>query len=484
MSAVSDLVDYDVVVLGAGLAGLNALAVASGYVGQQGRVLLVDRRPGPGGMWNDTYQYVRLHQPHPFFTAADIRWTQGHRPEHLATKPEVLDHFRHCLQVIGSRTELATRFGVEYVDHLERDDHVELTLRDAAGNTSIVTTGRLVKAFGYDVATNLPLALSTDCVHSISPDEHDVRTGAIADDSAPVWIVGGGKTGMDTALALLAEQPGRDVRMLVGSGTAFADRDLLFPARHRRWTSGSRVNQWGIKAAAQFDGTNEEQVMRWMLDNGVHSPVDAPRDFFLGIMGRDELSTLRSGVTEFERDYLTDVRETSEGVRLELRSGTTRAVEPGTWFVNCTGYLARRDQPYEPFASPGGRVLTICDRSATSHLTSYNAYFLTHALMRGLLPIEDLYEVDLIDLRERAKPALGIVAFTLTLHTMGVMLDHLPKSVFLKTRLDFDAWYPMPRKLVGSARFVLGHRSRVKQHRAALDALRARGFRSGPLALQ
>jgi len=72
---------YDVVVLGAGIAGLNALVVASEYVKRKGRVMLVDRRVGPGGMWNDTYDYVRLHQPHPFFTAGDIRWEQGHRRE-------------------------------------------------------------------------------------------------------------------------------------------------------------------------------------------------------------------------------------------------------------------------------------------------------------------------------------------------------------------------------------------------------------------
>jgi hypothetical protein len=477
----TDLEPFDVVVLGAGVAGLNALAVASEHVGHEGRVLLVDRRPGPGGMWNDTYDYVRLHQPHASFTAGDIRWTQGHPREHLATKAEVLEHMRHCLDTIAGRTQLATRFGSEYVAHVERDDLVEVTLRDATGAASAVTTRRLVKAFGYDVATNSPLRVSSDRVRSISPDEQDVRTGAISKDAAPVWIIGGGKTGMDTALALLGSQPARDVRMLVGGGTAFSIRDEMFPTGVRRWIGGSRPNQHFTDFSLRFDGTNDADVMAWFLGHGGHSPVDAPRDFMIGIMSRAEAATIGAGVTEFVSDHMVDVQDVLTGPQLVLRSGAARPVENGTWLVNCTGYLARHDRPYEPFASPSGRVLTITDRSATTHLTSFAGYFLTHALMRDLLPLPDLYEVDLVELRQKAKPAWGITAATLTLHNFGVLFDALPSSVFFKSRLDFDRWYPFPRTLVGGIRYTATHRRAAVKHRRALDALRGRGIRSGPL---
>lgn len=473
--------EYDVVVLGAGIAGLNALAVASGYVGHGGRVLLVDRRPGPGGMWNDTYDYVRLHQPHAFFTADDIRWIQGHRPEHLASKAEVLEHLQHCLDVIDGRTRIDTRFGSEYVAHAERGGLIDVTLRDGAGATSTVATGRLVKAFGYDVATNPPFQVSSDRVRSISPDEHDVRTGEIAQDSAPVWIIGGGKTGMDTALALVSGQPKRDVRMLVGGGTAFSARERMFPTGVSRWVGGSRATQWASDVSLRFDGTNEAEVMEWVLGNGGHSPVDAPRDYAFGILGRDEAATIRTGVAEFVADYLEDVRDTAVGPQLVLRSGSTRPIEEGTWLVNCSGYLARHDRPYEPYVDPNGRVLTISDRSATTHLTSFAGYFLTHALMRDLLPLADLYEVDLVELREKAKPAMGIAGLTLTMHNMGVLFDALPRSLFLRSRLDYDRWYPVPRTIGGGLRFAATHRRAAARQRRALDALRARGIRSGPL---
>ena len=44
----------DVCIVGAGLAGLNALFVASRYLSRDQKVILVDRRARVGGMWVDT----------------------------------------------------------------------------------------------------------------------------------------------------------------------------------------------------------------------------------------------------------------------------------------------------------------------------------------------------------------------------------------------------------------------------------------------
>ena len=76
----------DVCIVGAGVAGLNALFVASQYLSRDQKVILVDRRERVGGMWVDTYPNVRLHQPHQFFTAGNIKWTLGRGRSYLATK--------------------------------------------------------------------------------------------------------------------------------------------------------------------------------------------------------------------------------------------------------------------------------------------------------------------------------------------------------------------------------------------------------------
>ena len=101
----------DVCIVGAGLAGLNALFVASRYLSRDQKVILVDRRRSVGGMWVDTYPYVRLHQPHGMFTAGNIKWTLGEKSSYLATKGEVLDHFAYCLEVIKQRVRVEELFG-------------------------------------------------------------------------------------------------------------------------------------------------------------------------------------------------------------------------------------------------------------------------------------------------------------------------------------------------------------------------------------
>ncbi|HWF70599.1 MAG TPA: NAD(P)-binding protein, partial [Mycobacterium sp.] len=76
----------DVCIVGAGIAGLNALFAASRYLSRDQKVILIDRRGRVGGMWVDVYSYVRLHQPHPMFTAGNIEWTLGKDRGYLATK--------------------------------------------------------------------------------------------------------------------------------------------------------------------------------------------------------------------------------------------------------------------------------------------------------------------------------------------------------------------------------------------------------------
>ena len=55
---------------------------------------------------------------------------------------------------------------------------------------------------------NDPLEISSDRVQSVSPDFCDVRCGDMRESDTPVWIIGGGKTAMDTAHTLITEYPG------------------------------------------------------------------------------------------------------------------------------------------------------------------------------------------------------------------------------------------------------------------------------------
>jgi hypothetical protein len=424
-------------------------------------------------MWVDTYDYVRLHQPHGLFTAGNIPWTLGREAQHLASKPEVLNHLQHCLDVAGRRLDLEQRFGWTHVGDREVADGTEVTLRAADGRSEVVRARRLIKAFGHRVTANDPLTLSSEQVRSTSPEQLDLA--AMSSAGVPVWIIGGGKTAMDTAHLLVTAQPDLEVNMAVGQGTFFARRDAFFPVGARRWWTGTPINTMLRQMARRFDGTNEVAVREWFLTTyGVSPSGEAERTFSAYLSDR-EATTIRTGVRRVEREYLTDVVDGAGNPELVFRSGRTLEVSRGSWIVNCTGSLLRSPHAYEPFVSAAGTTLSIQMRSSvTGPFSSFGGYYLTHLLYRDKLQRIGLYELDVEDLQRKASNVVLFASVSLAMHNLAVISAAVPNKVLLDCGLDFDRWYPPLRRLVGTADFLL-HRSRdIAHHRAALDAVRAR----------
>ncbi|NKZ15325.1 FAD-dependent oxidoreductase [Mycolicibacterium septicum DSM 44393] len=472
----------DVCIVGAGLCGMNALFVASRYLRPDQKIILIDRRPRVGGMWVDTYPYVRLHQPHPMFTAGDIKWTLGREPSYLATKPEVLDHFAHCLQQIEQRVRVEERFGWSFEKDEPDEGGVRVTCRDADGQPHTVRADRLIKAYGVRVTPNDALELSSDRVRSVSPDSCDVRSGEIHDSDTPVWVIGSGKTAMDTAHALIGSSPGREVNMVAGSGTFFSNRDQLFPVGARRWWGGVALTKMAIEMTRLFDGTNEDEVAGWYQSTYGTYPTPRAAHFLAGVLSEAENAAIAAGLNDVVMDHLVDVVDSNGSADLVLRSGARKTVSPGSWIVNCTGYLSKGEYPYEPYVSGDGSVLSLQMRSATMHLTSYAAYFATHLMFLGKLNTVPLYELDIQDLVQKSKKAVVYAMFTLAQYNLSLITDAVPVKVFRECGLDFNRWYPMPRQLSATSRFLATHHRDREHLRRTLDTVGERfDVRCGPL---
>ncbi|WP_280236075.1 FAD-dependent oxidoreductase [Nocardia cyriacigeorgica] len=473
----------DVCIVGAGATGLNALFVAARYLTREQKVVLVDSRHRVGGMWVDTYPYVRLHQPHGFFTAGDIAWTLDRERSHLATKGEVLDHLAYCLDTIEQRVRVDELFGWTMVSHEETDGLVRATCVSADGRSQVIETKRLIKAYGFRITPNDPLDLSSTRVRSVSPDYCDMRGDEMREGAEPVWIVGSGKTAMDTAHTLITEYPGREVNLLAGSGTFFNDRDRFFPTGARRWWDGELVSGFLRATTRRFDGTNEAAVWEWHRATFGTWPTPETGSFLLGILSESENATIAAGTNEVLMDHLVDAVDDDGTPQLILRSGARKAIPPGSWIVNCTGYLMRHDHPYEPYVSDSGAVLSIQPRSATMHLTTMIGYFLTHLMFSDKLTEVPLYALDVPDLIGKSKTVLPYTVLALTQYNASLLYDALPSAVFGECGLDFDRWYPLPRRALAMARFALTHRRDRAHLRHVLDTVRERfDVRCGPLA--
>jgi cation diffusion facilitator CzcD-associated flavoprotein CzcO len=472
----------DVCIVGAGIAGLNALFVASRYMSRGQKVIVVDRRQRVGGMWVDSYPYLRLHQPHGMFTAGNIKWALGEDRSYLATKDEVLDHFEYCLDVIKQRVEVDEFFGWTMECDDEADGVVRITCRSTDGQLLVIEAKRLIKAYGLRIVPNRPLGVSSARVLSVSPDSCDMRGDDMRASNTPVWIIGGGKTAMDTAHTLLTEYPGREVNLVAGSGTYFLRRDQIFPAGARRWWGGTRLNSLANELSRRFDGTNETVVRSWLRTTYGTWLTPSTGNFLLGVLSELESTMIEECLDEVIMDHLVDVIDRIGMTEMVFRSGSTKAIQPGSWIVNCTGYVMAFDHPYEPYVSDSGSVVSIQPRSATMHLTSHMGYFLTQLLFLGKIRAVPLYELDMQALRRKSNAAFPYTLFSLAQYNLSLIADSVPARVFNDCGLDFDRWYPLPRRLAGTARFMLTHRREREHHRRTLDAVRERfEVRCGPI---
>lgn len=472
------------VIIGAGIAGLNALYAASCYLKPGDKVILIDRHARAGGMWTETYDYVRLHQPHPMFTAGDIPWTLGQPPAHLASRQEVLGHFTHCLAELRRRVTLVEYYGYDYLGHEEVQAdgawHVQVEIAPVGGGPALrLRAPHCVKAFGFRIPENAPLPWRSTQVVSLAPQD----AALFAPSMAPVYVIGGGKTGMDTAHALLSRFPGREVHLVVGKGTLFTNRNKAFPSGLARWWGGRTTLGMFLDIALRFDGDNEAAVRDHFRKHYALGLGANYEHFVLGLLSEEENAFIARGLRGTIEDYVDDVEDINGAPTMRLRSGTLRPVAPGTVFVNCTGYVMREEHDYEPYRSAHGCVVSVQPTSAIHILTTFAAYFLVHLLYLGKLDSLPLYEMNHEALFRANKVASPYACMAQILLNTMLILNATPFSVFEHCGLDFDRWYPLPRRLLNLLRLKRHGPTYIAHFRRALDRLAERhALRCGVLS--
>jgi len=478
--------ECDLCIVGAGICGLNFLFSASQYMSKGDKVVLVDRKPSFGGMWNDTYDYVRLHQPYPMFTVGNFSWSLNKERSYLATKQEVLDHFAECIDRLRDRVTLVERYGYAYEGHEEvRVDggiRAEAMLRPTAPGDRpfLIRTPHLVKAFGLRVPKPEPFALSSKNVVSISPLDLD-RLERDREDT-PVYVVGGGKTGMDAAHTVLNRFPARDVNLIAGSGTLFWNRNKVFPSGLKRFWGGQMATPTFLDLALQFDGTNELEVYAELKRRNTLSIHDRCENFLSALLSEEEHAFITEHVNEVIEDYLVDVVDVADQPVMKLRSGAEKAVEPGSYVVGCTGTVLREEHPYEPYVSESGTTVSIQSTSSVYLFHSFSGYWLGQLLFLGKILDVPLYALDTERLFAKNKKAFTFAWMTQLLYNTMLILDAVPLRAMRDCGLNFDNWYPLYRQLPAFVKMKMKRRSYLEHFRRSLDRVCERAqVRGGPL---
>jgi len=479
---------FDLVVVGAGITGLNALNSASEYLPKGARALLIDQKPKPGGMWTSAYDYVRLHQPHPMFTVGNQRWDWSKPSHYLAARDEVQSHLSRCLGKTAENLSLTTRFDATVMtcDEISTAEghrgrvtlHANADPQDAA----TVTAPQVIEAEGFNVALPVAFPMASSSVVSITPNQ--LRKTLAEHPDAPVYIIGGGKTGMDTAIEVLSRSPERTIGMLVGKGTGFFNRNQNLPRGASRWTKGTPVSRVFHDISMHFNGDNEAETAAYFnATYATEAGVDN-RDFLYGLLSEEELQRIEAGVAWRKYDYLEDVTDTPDGPLMTLRSGETLSIPAGSIIVGCTGNLFRDhglNDP-KPCLSTHGTILSITTRDSVHFLTSVSGFFLPHLHYRGVLKDKGFYTIDLEALFRKNRQAWVGATSAQAYLTQTLAVQNLPLMLLDRCGLDFDRWFPFPRRMSALIKMKSGASRDIERCQRVLDRVGERfGVHCGPL---
>jgi hypothetical protein len=454
-----ETLDCELCVVGAGYAAVNGLNAAAKYLKKGARVVVVDENETWGGQWVRQYDFVRLHQPYQMFTAGDQPWALDRDPSHLATRREVLDHLASVPAMSCGHLEIVPLFEHVYSGHRIRAGRAEIEVAPITNADRPVRIGarRLLKATGADIQMLPPFPLSSTRVQSVGVSDPVLMSREFLESSAPVYIIGSGKTAMDCVQHLARHSPSRPLTLLIGSGMWFLSRDQLFPRGIERHTRGTLVGQCFLRMCELFDGHNEADVMRALERDGVVVNVFGhAANCRFGMLSAGEGDQIRARVNQVQRGHLVDV----DGTKMTLREGEELrevSIAPGSWFINCTTHL--QHFPHEPVLQDSGLV---CAPQYAMGFTGASAYYLTHLWYRDELAAiaADLFRLRVdVEPRLRFAPHMSLMVMANT----AMAAARLPRSIAANFHGDTNRWYPLHRRLAMLARVVASQRSILRK---------------------
>ena len=346
-----DSIEADYLVIGAGLAGM---AFTDALIAEtNARVLMVDRRHGPGGHWNDAYAFVRLHQPSAFYgvpsrsLGEDRIDTTGPNAGFYerATGAEVCHYFQEVMDETFLPSGQVHFLAMH--DVAERGDGTATVTSRLTGATRQVTVRKKVVDARY-LESSIPATHTPS--FSVDEDARCVPVNDLVKEAEPAGgyvVLGAGKTAMDACVWLLEQgvDPGH-ITWVKPREPWLIDRKHLQP----RELVGDFIKDWANSVEAAAQATSVPDLFERLESCGALVRVDRSVDAtmfrapILSQYERDLLATIdhvvRAGhVNRIERD------------RMAMEDGVV-PVAPGALFVDCTAE-GLQSPPVRPIFEPG-----------------------------------------------------------------------------------------------------------------------------------
>eukprot|EP00928_Gymnodinium_smaydae_P013119 TRINITY_DN14784_c0_g1_i3.p1 TRINITY_DN14784_c0_g1~~TRINITY_DN14784_c0_g1_i3.p1 ORF type:complete len:529 (+),score=42.75 TRINITY_DN14784_c0_g1_i3:40-1626(+) len=318
--------DCDYLVVGAGATGMvfvDTMLSENPSV----NVVLVDRYEKPGGHWTLAYDFVTLHQPAAYYGVNSTVLCGGKDHSHLATKSEILDHFDDVLRRWLDTGRLRYFPSSSYLDDgsivpLEGNSCPRYVVHPRMKTVDTTYSQVEVPAMRpppYDVGGSAQVVIpgQLPCLCEQLPHRNNFV------------IVGGGKTGIDTALWLLKEGVmASDIWWILPCDAWLYDRAIFQPGCfHEMLTTFARETSCATSVDDLY-ARLERAGHLLRLDASV-----TPGRNRCASVSRDELEKLRTLLPNVVRKG--HVSSVIDG-EITFESGETWSFPSGSLLVDCT----------------------------------------------------------------------------------------------------------------------------------------------------
>ena len=219
--AADDISSCDYLVIGAGATGMAFCDTLLHHASPSAApsVVLVDKHICPGGQWNDSYNFVALHQPSKGYGVESERLEPSGDPNadtHRATRQEILDYYsnvrkklesQYNFRFVGSTWFDMNQLGGESISVKDGLYQLKSLSTEGTSSTSFSVRVRKKVVDARYLEPDLPVnvapkfTFNNSAIRCIPVNELPVA----ATPGKHYVVIGGGKTGMDAITYLQTE---------------------------------------------------------------------------------------------------------------------------------------------------------------------------------------------------------------------------------------------------------------------------------------
>ena len=333
--------EFDYLIKGAGAMGMAFADII--FNESDLKFAIVDDRPSPGGHWNDSYPFVRLHQPSSFYGVNSTKLGQDKIDlsgknaglYELATKQEICSYYEEIMQ-----KDFLPSGRVQYFPNCIVTDGGNVQSKENGKEISLKST-KFVDSTFMNVQIPFKNKPSFPIEDSVTCEPVNSLVDLVNEESQFV-IIGGGKTGMDAIIWLLENnKEANDIHWIIPRDSWILNREFIQP--------GKFLEQSQIKFAEQMiaiaESTDKNDAFERLEDIKFLfriNPNINPTMYRCATITEIELKLLQKIENVVRDGHVKEI--TKNGI--EMESGLHKFPQ-NTIYIDCTsdGLAKREVQP-------------------------------------------------------------------------------------------------------------------------------------------